>query len=410
MLSLVTAVALCGCRTSSGSSSLLQDAGTTPDADGGAFLQACEHRGEAAPATKQVLDGIAAAAFAGAEPDAVFATAACPAIWQKFLATRRVNVKHANDLQSLEMLEGVADLELFLSIDQELRNPGALRGLDLVSLRIVHMDGLLNGTTLAYSTAGAAALIDSVKTLARLHTLEFTSLGIADFSGLRDLKAVETLSISGSPVTSLDFLGNWTALKRLQLQFTQVAGLEALAGVLQLEELSIWGGDIKAIDALMNLANLRRVELAHVRIASINALQFLPSLSELTLLDVGLTSVAALARLPLRRLDLSINPLTSISPLAGGDIEELTIEKTSVTDLSPAASMAKLRFLDAQLSPVKTLPGLTGSSPLQSLFLKGAQTADYCPVLNGGALATLQLATGEVLDKGAIVARRCPMP
>jgi hypothetical protein len=113
-----------------------------------------------------------------------------------------------------------------------------------------------------------------------------------------------------------------------------------------------------------------------------------------------ITSLPALAGLPISRLSLNRNPLASLAGVAGSKLEELNLADTLVGDLTPLAGMATLKRLDLGGTPVADLAPLRGL-PLESLNLARTAACDLAP-LAGMPLTNLDVSRTPVASLQAL--------
>ncbi|QDT63765.1 leucine-rich repeat domain-containing protein [Calycomorphotria hydatis] len=116
---------------------------------------------------------------------------------------------------------------------------------------------------------------------------------------------------------------------------------------------------------------------------------------EVSLFQSGVTDIEPLAGLPLKVLDLGGLPVKSLEPLEGMPLERLVLEETEVADLTPLKGMP-LTLLYLQNTNVTDLSPLEGM-PLTQLNLMGTSVKDYSVVLKM-PLETLWLPKTDVRD------------
>lgn len=141
-----------------------------------------------------------------------------------------------------------------------------------------------------------------------------------------------------------------------------------------------------------------------------------------TLFQSGVTDIAPLAGLPLRRLDLGRVPISDIGLLRGMPLEELILEDTTVDDLGPLEGM-QLELLHLQhtqvtdLSPLRGMPlaelnlfatpvgnehiGPLKDLPLKRLWLQATNVSDLAP-LGGKRLESFDVQDTPVSDIGIL--------
>jgi len=113
--------------------------------------------------------------------------------------------------------------------------------------------------------------------------------------------------------------------------------------------------------------------------------------------DPAVKDITPLARVALRRLDLSECSVTDLSPLKGKPLEMLFLEKTPVEDISPLKGMplVQLSLIHTRvrdLSPLREMP------QLDTIWLTGCPVSDISPIKDVTSLASLTIAETKVSD------------
>lgn len=146
-----------------------------------------------------------------------------------------------------------------------------------------------------------------------LHTLKLANNGFADASPLADLIRLETLDLGNNAVSDLTPLSALFALTELHLSFNRASQIEPLAGLVNLTILSLSGNGITNITALRSLTRLKDLNLQNNGVVNIGPLAGMPALSQLNL---SRNQIADIAPLVANRLfgaadeaDLRANPL-----------------------------------------------------------------------------------------------------
>ena len=283
-------------------------------------------------------------------------------------------------LESLDGLEGMSGLEeLRLTVGPGLRNIDALAG-------------LTNLTALQISNNGDYPYIRDLSPLSgltQLKTLEFWSYGIGDLSPLAGLTQLEELRIFGSEATYTTTapLSGLTRLRVLYLPSmadpANYLDLSGLSGMTELTNFTAYGG-VTSYEPLENLTKLQSLSLIGNYYdddgpGDLSAFSNLTALTDLEIsLSVNATDITPLGNLTdLRTLYLHtegdrLHPgLKDIGPLSKlQDLQSLTINSRSITDLSPLRELTNLQtadiraYGDAEItdwSPVEHVPNLIKS-------------------------------------------------
>ena len=163
------------------------------------------------------------------------------------------------------------------------------------------------------------------------------------------------------------------------------------ASILQEAELLLKGTRVTDLSKLRNLTNLETLDLSNTEVRDLAPLARLP-LRKLDLSGTKLSSreLAALKELPLAELNLASTQVAGLQFLAGMRLAVLDIEHTPVRDLAPLKGMP-LRVLRCRDSRVQDLSPLKGM-PLRELTCNG-EPGDHQSVLN--TLRDLETVNGE---------------
>lgn len=131
-----------------------------------------------------------------------------------------------------------------------------------------------------------------------------------------------------------------------------------------LKSLSFSGQYLDSLNCLSALENLQELDLTGCRFPSqdLSILASLPALSKLTLADCSLSTIADLADAQyLTYLDLNNNTIRNLDVLAPMTmLEEINLDHNAVTDLSSLGSLGNLKVLKVSYNAVKTLEPIGG--------------------------------------------------
>jgi internalin A len=101
----------------------------------------------------------------------------------------------------------------------------------------------------------------------------------------------------------------------------------------------------------------------------------------------------------LTELDLSINQLVDVQPLAGlTNLTELRLDSNQIVDIQPLAGLTNLTILYLHTNKIVDLKPLTGLTKLTSLYLYNNQVADVKPLAGLTNLTILVLRQNQVVD------------
>lgn len=269
------------------------------------------------------------------------------------------------DISALSACQQLVKLNLSdnqISDLSTLMNLPMLEWLDISGNQVTDLRPLMGIARLTYVDASDNA-ISSTTPLSMMNGLKELYLDnnpIRDFSGLRKVKSLEVLGLSGTGLTDedMDYLKNLTLLTKLNLE-----GNEALTG--------------EAVDALQQklaTCNISRSQLAYN--IDIDGQQVLSTATELDLSGCGISDIAGLARLPsLEKLNLSRNSISNLYILqlteSRRTIRELNLSGNLIEDITPLASLTGVEVLDLSNNSISSELPLMNLKTLKTLYLGG---------------------------------------
>jgi Leucine-rich repeat (LRR) protein len=220
-----------------------------------------------------------------------------------------------------------------------------------------------------------------------LALLELDLAGCAALSSTVGLRLCKVLVLENTNVVSIAALaGCCAALEELNLASTLVADLSPLAASApRLRKLNLSATPVEDLAPLAGHRALTHLDLSECH----NLVRLCPlaGLESLTMLYLWATPVVHLA--PLGRLtklrNLGLSSCANVSDLvplalALTGLEELAIDNTSCTDLSPLAACAELRALWLHNTNVADVSPLAGLASLRDVWLQGTQVSDFSPI------------------------------
>jgi hypothetical protein len=143
---------------------------------------------------------------------------------------------------------------------------------------------------------------------------------------------------------TLDHLGDLARVHDLQADFKPLESLSLL-------DIHLVSGDLAPLAALRTLRTLELIDVPRARV--------LPPLDRLRRLE---------------ELTITRCPVTDLSPLEGLDqLRELSLQNTPVADLGPVASLSQLRRLDLRGTAVTDLAPILALRQLEIVCLQGLQ-------------------------------------
>ena len=242
---------------------------------------------------------------------------------------------------------------------------GALRVGDLAALRELHLSGEeIGGETLRelrfFPDLQALTLED-----APLHSLEALSPC-----------GIETLTIRGGTLSSLEGIGNLPHLQELRVEGCPLRELGDLGRCLELRTLSLLGGNLHDISALRPLRRLAQVELSGCTLSELRPVLRNSALSELRLTDCDLRGrffrafdrEGSIVRLSL--VDCALDSTDNLEDFDGLTTLRL-IRSGESLDFSALASLAALRSVQADETMIGSLRDALRGSGLEPELVEG---------------------------------------
>ena len=239
---------------------------------------------------------------------------------------------------------------------------GALRVGDLAALRELHLSGEeIGGETLRelrfFPDLQALTLED-----APLHSLEALSPC-----------GIETLTIRGGTLSSLEGIGNLPHLQELRCPLRELGDL---GRCLELRTLSLLGGNLHDISALRPLRRLAQVELSGCTLSELRPVLRNSALSELSLTDCDLRGrffrafdrEGSIVRLSL--VDCALDSTDNLEDFDGLTTLRL-IRSGESLDFSALASLAALRSVQADETMIGSLRDALRGSGLEPELVEG---------------------------------------
>ncbi len=287
------------------------------------------------------------------------------AIWQE-----RLNQAGLKDTLTLQ-----PDGELFLLVSKtpDLQDLSALRGIPLNRLTFVTGRKVTDISPLAEMPLRILEISNTTVTdLSPLQGMQLERLilspGVSDLSPLRGMPLRDLATATTSKVTDFSILRELPLTSLTVHNSVSFKDLSVLAGK-PITSLRINSTGIRDFTS-MRAMPLEYLEMTRMPSASLADLSFIPT-AKLKKLEIG-TNVA----------------VRDLSALRGAGIEELLVNTTSVTDLSPLATMSRLKSAQLSETMIGDLTPL-GGLDLQRLAL------DRCPRLRSVAplarMANLQV-------------------
>lgn len=139
-------------------------------------------------------------------------------------------------------------------------------------------------------------------------------------------------------------------------------------------------------------------------VENLTGLEYAVNLEELNLRINQISDISPLAGLTnMRRLRLGNNQISDISLLEGlTGIQQLWLNDNDIEDISALVNMTEMELIDLERNQVSDITPLEDLIGLQSLFLAGNQVSDVTALSGMTSLQWLRLETNQVSDISAL--------
>ncbi|MDO5736246.1 MAG: leucine-rich repeat domain-containing protein [Propionibacteriaceae bacterium] len=206
------------------------------------------------------------------------------------------------------------------------------------------------------------------------HINHFSAGYIRSFEGLQYATSLEVLALHGA-----------------------TADLSIIASIPSLELLSITSPTLSDVSFLTNKPRLVTLRITTDRPLDLTPVSRLTGLTELDLENpsVNLTSLKPLTKLTALRVK---RPTTAdLTPLAGmTEMTELTLEGAGVSDLRPLGRMTKMQNLNLRDNAIKDISPIAGMKDIEFLYLEDNQISDVNPLSGLPRILALHLDANEI--------------
>ncbi|MEY8762579.1 MULTISPECIES: leucine-rich repeat domain-containing protein [Clostridium] len=332
---------------------------------------------------------------------------------------RNLNTKSISLLNELPQLES---LNLSGTTINDLSLLSGLKNLQCLNLQTLSLD------------SGQFINTSGLKDLKNLKELDLSGNGWninSDLSELEDLTKLQILKLGATKLKSTSVLSQLKDLRYLDLSNNPINDdLEGLEGLTNLQTLLLnknfqWGTDdkISDISALSNLKDLTTLDLSYNQISDISSLSGLKNLQSLNLQNNKVSNITPLKDYlsALKLLDLMGNQITDISGLeglsalttlnlCGNEIEkideadelkgltsltDLNLNGNKLVDISGLSELESLKSLELNDNPISDITPLSGLTGLQSLSLSNTQLDNIDVLENLTNLQLLDLRQGN---------------
>lgn len=287
-----------------------------------------------------------------------------------------------------------------------------------------------------------ASSLEPLSTCSGLERLNLVRAKIGNWSGLTQIKSLETLELSGSNLSddAVNFISQLKHLRFLTINATSVSAFGPLANCIELRTLNVSGTEAPTLDGLQRLSQLEDLVVGSRVVMSIAELAGAPALRKLTILnspnlrdfqvlptlaqleELGLQSSSGADLTPLlrcqglRRLScsgrdadqivtegnfpllerLAITPqsLNSLEGLKRSPLlESLILRNWKADALLGIEATPKLKTLDVTSSTLRSLSGIESLKNLEVIRLSVSAKTDCSALVNCAKLRKIEIPT-----------------
>ncbi len=252
---------------------------------------------------------------------------------------------------------------------------------------------------------------EEIASLSGLTTLSLTNCGVSDLGFVSGLSGLRTLYLPDNRINDLTPLTGLPELRTVYLDRNPLTDLTPLTSLPQLTTVSLKGVTIPEYvlsDLMAAMPDCRFFTdsvVEEARPVSLGGAAFTEDVETLDLSSRGITDISRLSRcLQLRELDLSGNPLESLTTLSGlPKLTKLTLRETGLTDDSLAflGTLQRLTYLDVRDNAALTAQGLE----TLRLNLPGCQVVHdtvYFTLNLGGQRLSSDMTEASVVSSGVV--------
>ena len=201
------------------------------------------------------------------------------------------------------------------------------------------------------------------------------TLDLSGNSQVTDLEGVSAISeqlycldISGTGITDLDFLDNFTKLSKLYANDNGILSVQALENCVNLEEISLNGNQLTDFSGLESCIKLKKISACDNRIVSLKGLENTSILSEVFLDNNLLTDISEISDSyqNLKKISVNQNQLSDLSAIKlAENLESLFADGNQIKHLAELEEKKKLQELSVRNNKLESLDGIEQCEALE---------------------------------------------
>lgn len=263
-----------------------------------------------------------------------------------------------------------------------------------------------------------------LKYLTSLTSLTIQNSSVEDYSFLHTLTSLEFLDLSGSLISAetLEAIGTLSSLTTLKLSGCGLSNILPLAQTTAITALDLSDNSITNIGVLSNYAELTTVDLSSNAVSDLSALSALDKIITLNIASNDVRSIEALSSCSgMQSLDISGNQVSDLSPLsgmsklrevrAGGNaissiaplsgclqLSHLDVADNELTSITVVGNLPALTYLDFSHNAVTELPVFSAATHLQQFYASYNQLTDISNLAGQAELTYVDVDYNEELE------------
>lgn len=206
----------------------------------------------------------------------------------------------------------------------------------------------------------------------QLKTLHINRTGKFNLKRIKDLRNLESLTVSNCNITQIEGLEKLQKLRTINFSVNYIESIDGLENLENLILLNLMENHIKSIKRLDNLKKLKTLNLHNNCISEIQGLSQLKILEQLCISCNKIEKIKGLLNLPnLKSLDLSMNIISVIGGLKElKNLETLDLDCNLIEKIEGLNNLQKLKKISLNSNSITKIEGFENLKNLYSLSIK----------------------------------------
>jgi len=307
------------------------------------------------------------------------------------LTSLNIVATSTTDLAPLASIRALSDVMLAHVPAEELPALGELADLQwlgLLDMPITHLEGLAGAPALGIIEITSAPELESLaglEGLPNLYRLTIRETGLSDVSALAGSPSLVHVDLEHCAIEDISALGTCEILSNLSLSDNRIVDVAPLASS-NVQLLWLDSNQIVDLEPLSG-ATVQRLNISDNPVESLDPIGTLDELTSLFMRNVGATSLEFLAEHELTELDASENALEDVSVLGDMPLSKLDLRDNDITSLpdgfvggTGGCSLTNLEGNPLDQAAQDRLASLCAATQEDSYSWDGG-SCDYCILL-----------------------------